>query len=249
MKKLSDEGIEFQGNTYKVVIWQVVGDNLRLNKLLGFVESFSANFCCRFCLAKKNVLHKMVKEDVGLLRNKAEHDMHVNKVCSGDITVSECGVKTRCCLNDSSYWHMTSNLVVDVMHDLFEGWCASVTFLLLHKFVFKAKIFTYGLLNDRIINFNYGKYESSSKPVSINREKLLNLDGSSGQSASQMWTLIRNIPLLIGDKITEDNKFWQLFNLMLKLIDTIMAPVITLPETYELAENIADHHRLRAFSK
>lgn len=31
---------------------------------------------------------------------------------------------------------------------------------------------------------------------------------------------------------------------MLKLIDTIMAPVITLPETFELAENIADHHKL-----
>lgn len=66
-----------------------------------------------------------------------------------------------------------------------------------------------------------------------------------------MWTLIRNLLLLIGDKITEDNEFCLLFNLMLKLIDTIMAPVITLPETYELAENIADHHRLffRALSK
>lgn len=149
----------------------------------------------------------MVKEDISLLRNKTEHDMHVNKVFSGDITVSECGVKTPCCLNDLSYWHVTNNLVVDVMHDLFEGWCASETFLILHQFVFKAKIFTYSLLNDRIINFNYGKYESSSKPVSINREKLLNLDSSSGQSASQMWTLIRNIPLLIGDKISEDNEF------------------------------------------
>lgn len=244
LKKLSDEGIEFQGNTYKVAVWQVVGDNLGLNKLLGFVESFSANFCCRLCLAKKDILHKMVKEDISLLRNKVEHDMHVNKVCSGDITTSECGVRSPCCLNDLSYWHVTSNLVVDVMHDLFEGWCASETFLILHQFIFKAKIFTYGLLNDRIINFNYGKYESSSKPMPINREKVLNLDGSSGQSASQMWTLIRSIPLLIGDKITEDNEFWQLFNLMLKLIDTIMAPVITLPETYELAENIADHHRL-----
>ena len=244
LKKLLDEGIEFQGNTYKVAIWQVVGDNLGLNKLLGFVESFSANFCCRFCLARKDVLHKMVKEEISLLRNKAEHDMHVNKVGSGDIKASECGVKSPCCLNNLNYWHVASNFIVDVMHDLFEGWCANETFLILHQFVFKTKIFSFSLLNDRITNFNYGKYESSSKPMPINKEKLLNLDGSSGQSASQMWTLIRNLPLLIGDKISEDNEFWLLFNLMLKLIDTIMAPVITLPETYALSENIADHHSL-----
>ena len=75
LRKLLDEGKEFQRNTYKVAIWQVVGDNFGLNKLVGFVANFSANFCCRFCLAKTDVLHKMLKEEISLLCNKAEKDM------------------------------------------------------------------------------------------------------------------------------------------------------------------------------
>ena len=34
-------------------IVQVTGDNLGLHCLFGFVESFSARYCCRFCLAEK----------------------------------------------------------------------------------------------------------------------------------------------------------------------------------------------------
>ncbi|GFY32913.1 uncharacterized protein TNCV_4025371 [Trichonephila clavipes] len=56
--------------------------------------------------------------------------------------------------------------------------------------------------------------------------------------------LMRILPLLIGDKVPYNNHFWNLYLLMLTIIDTLMAPVISLPETYALAENIADHHKL-----
>ncbi|GFQ93662.1 uncharacterized protein LOC106175700 [Trichonephila clavata] len=95
-----------------------------------------------------------------------------------------------------------------------------------------------------ISNFNYGKCDSRCKPVPIKREKLSNLDGSNGQSASQMWILMRILPLLILDKVPYDNDFWNLYLLMLTIIDTLMATVISLRETYGLAKNIADHHKL-----
>ncbi|GFV79997.1 uncharacterized protein TNCV_1182852 [Trichonephila clavipes] len=50
--------------------------------------------------------------------------------------------------------------------------------------------------------------------------------------------------LLEGDKVPYNNDFWNFYLLMLTIIDTLMAKVISLPETYALAENIADHHKL-----
>ncbi|GFS56753.1 uncharacterized protein LOC106175700 [Trichonephila inaurata madagascariensis] len=186
----------------------------------------------------------MFKEDNSLLRHKVGHDAHVRDVIDQNITTAMCGVKSDCPFNELGYWHVTNNLVVDVMHDLLEGWCATETHLILHQYIFKGKFLTLSVLNDRISNFNYGKCDSRCKPVPIKREKLLNLDGSSGQSASQMWVLMRILPLLIGDKVPYNNDFWNLYLLMLTIIDTLMAPVISLPETYALAENIADHHKL-----
>lgn len=66
------------------------------------------------------------------------------------------------------------------MHDLFESWCAMETYLLLNQYVFKNKFLTLAILNDRIMNFNYGKCDSRSKPTPINRDKLFNLEGSCG---------------------------------------------------------------------
>lgn len=48
LKKLSDEGIEFQGNIYKVVIWQVVGDNLGLINCWGLLRAFLLIFVVDF---------------------------------------------------------------------------------------------------------------------------------------------------------------------------------------------------------
>ncbi|GFR16356.1 uncharacterized protein LOC106175700 [Trichonephila clavata] len=95
-----------------------------------------------------------------------------------------------------------------------------------------------------ISNFNYGKCDSRCKPVPIKREKLSNLDGSNGQRCISNVILMRILPLLILDKVPYDNDFWNLYLLMLTIIDTLMATVISLRETYGLAKNIADHHKL-----
>lgn len=42
---------------------QVTGDNLALNGLLGFVESFSATHCCRFSLTNKEEIQSVFTED------------------------------------------------------------------------------------------------------------------------------------------------------------------------------------------
>ena len=51
----------------------LVGDNLGLNQLLGFVESFSANHYCRICRCHKKDMRSMIKENVQLLRTEENY--------------------------------------------------------------------------------------------------------------------------------------------------------------------------------
>ena len=42
-----------------------------------------------------------------------------------------------------------------------------------------------------------------------------------------MWCLGRFLPLLIGDKIPEDNKHWENYTTHLEIMDEVFAPVTT----------------------
>lgn len=84
LNDLSLHGIDvstraFQG-TIKFHVCCMTGDNLGLNGILGFVESFSANFCCRFCSASRLQMQNLFEEDTSLLRCLAsyEQDLEMN---------------------------------------------------------------------------------------------------------------------------------------------------------------------------
>ncbi|XP_056466516.1 uncharacterized protein LOC130405457 [Gadus chalcogrammus] len=51
LKILEADGMQvpFQPTPLKGSVFQVTGDNLAIHGLFGFVESFSAKYCCRFC--------------------------------------------------------------------------------------------------------------------------------------------------------------------------------------------------------
>ena len=76
---LQSTGIEIVINdqTYRVyfTIGLVVADNLAMHTLLGFVESFSSNYPCRFCRIHKRIIHFQCEEDPGLFRDKAQHEL------------------------------------------------------------------------------------------------------------------------------------------------------------------------------
>lgn len=55
---LADVGIEIDHEQYKTVKFitvGVLGDNLGINSVLGFVESFRANYFCRLCISPKEI--------------------------------------------------------------------------------------------------------------------------------------------------------------------------------------------------
>lgn len=57
---------------------QITGDNLGMHSILGFLESFSANYFCRFCLIDKSSAQSVFSEDDPCLtlRSPILNDQH-----------------------------------------------------------------------------------------------------------------------------------------------------------------------------
>ena len=60
--------------------------------------------------------------------------------------------------------------------------------------------------------------------------------------ASECWTLSRFLPLLIGDLVPEDDNHWQLFLLLLKIVNFVMSPRSTHDIAAYTRDLIAEHH-------
>ena len=61
-------------------------------------------------------------------------------------------------------------------------------------------------------------------------------------TASQMWTLGQFLPLVIGDKVPPQNKYWINFINLLIIIDILFAPKVHSSECGYLESLISDHH-------
>lgn len=108
-------------------VFQVTGDNLALNSLLGFVESFSATYFCRFCLTNKEEIQSVFSEDnPGLtLHSRELHIEHCNALSEDPALPTVYGVKKPCVLDSLQYFQCTDNFAVDIMHDA-DGGCRTV---------------------------------------------------------------------------------------------------------------------------
>ena len=107
------------------------------------------------------------------------------------------------------------------MHDLFEGVVPYELKLLLCHCV-HAKYFTVRKLNERIKEYDFG----CNIPVPID-PKVLGSNSKIRQSASQMMTLSRELPLLIADTIPHDDQNWHSFLVLLKICSIAVSPLCT----------------------
>ncbi|KAJ8043406.1 hypothetical protein HOLleu_10472 [Holothuria leucospilota] len=240
LKSLEREGLHISTDTFegtiKASVAQVAGDNLGLNGLLGFVESFVGNHYCRHCRMHREEMQTASTECAPLLRS---HDSYEANLLLQDPSSS--GIKTSCLLNDLAHFHVTTNHAPDIMHDLLEGVCGLELHLVIDVLI-RNGFFDLDTLNSRITSFDYGPLESKNKPSVLQETKLQRPDGASGQTAAQMWCLFRNFPLLIGDKVPVDNEHFELILLLLECMDIIFSPELSTGDTYFLKQIIKDHH-------
>ncbi|XP_059362352.1 uncharacterized protein LOC132101422 isoform X1 [Carassius carassius] len=244
LKILECTGIEvpFSDEPVYGTIAQVTGDNLGLHSLLGYVESFSANNFCRFCLVDKQTSQTVFRDDDPriTLRNKALHDQHCNDLMVDPTLPSTFGVKRQCLFNDLQYFHVSENYAVDIMHDILEG-VGQFELKLLFAYLSDNKIISKTDVCNRIYSYNYGFVERKNRPTRINLEQ--NGNGI-GLNAIQTFCLIRNMPLIFGDVLREGNAHYRLLLLLLQIMNIILSPVVTDGMTVCLKHLIVDHHQL-----
>lgn len=60
--------------------------------------------------------------------------------------------------------------------------------------------------------------------------------------AVETWTLARMLPLIIGDLIPKEDEYWRLFLLLLKIVDLVMAPKVTVAIAAYIRQLILQHH-------
>lgn len=138
---------ELNTNVYFIVA-VIIGDNLGLHSMLGFVESFKANYACRLCKLPKAAIKTQCSQINELLRTKQnyENDLHINNL---GIT----GIKSVCVWNSINSFHVTENYFANIMHDILEGVAAFHMMELLHQFILTEKLFSTDTLNYRIKHF------------------------------------------------------------------------------------------------
>jgi len=120
--KLLKQGVDVHtSNGSQVVrftLGAVLGDNLAVNTLAGFVQSFNSNYYCRACKRSKFEMQFDALERQDYLRNPNNYN---TDLLLGD--PQRTGIKANCVFHEIENFHITERNCFDLMHDVFEGVC------------------------------------------------------------------------------------------------------------------------------
>lgn len=230
LKKLETEGVKISINNhdYQVyfVVPLIVGDNLGLNQMLGFTESFKANYYCRFCFKPKSECQVSEIEEADKLRNENNYQTGVY------------GIKENCIFNVLDNFNVLKNFAVDYMHDILEGVGRYVSARIIKELILSG-IITLKFLNDRIDETDFGNY---NRPPHITVQHLKK--GIVKMSASEMSSFILFFSVLVGDKVPEENESWSLYLLLREILLMVSARTITENTHLDLKEKIQEFNFL-----
>ena len=213
------------------------GDNLGLHSILGLVESFLANFCCRVCKIQREFLRVMCEEDPKLLRTIDNYERDLLKG-----NVSKTGIKERCTWHYVQGFHITKSVALDIMHDVSEGVAMYTIPKIIDYLIFELQVFSLDTLNYRIKNFNYGILEKSNKPPIISVYK--SSKTSISLFASEITCFVRYLGLMIGEFVPRGNKVLGLHLKFRKILEILHSTKIHRSDIMLLKSLISEHYSL-----
>ncbi|XP_021706005.1 uncharacterized protein LOC110678002 [Aedes aegypti] len=238
--ELEQNGIELiiHNKAVKVyfVLMGILGDNLGINLLMGYVTSFNSLLYCRFCRLDKHKCQKSVILDENMNRNKESYSIDLTK------TVKESGIKEECGFNRLQYYHAGEFVAVDMMHDFFShGICAYDLSFVLDYLINTLKI-SLNVINYRIKMFNYGSTEKQKTLRTITQKQIKT--SSFKMTAREMMLFVRYFPLIFGNLIPQSDRIWNFMMSLVELSDIVMLPCFDLEMLEVLQEQIIYHHTL-----
>ncbi|KAJ8684618.1 hypothetical protein QAD02_020411 [Eretmocerus hayati] len=116
-----------------------------------------------------------------------------------------------------------NNPSVDPMHDLLEGVCRVDVAKILNNLINVKKHFRFQDFIDRIEYFDRNSPDANLPSLSKDSIK----DGKLMMSASEIYFLVTNLPLMIGDLVPSSDKSWKLFLLLRQIVCTAFAHSVT----------------------
>ena len=239
LNNLSTTGIEIkvEQKNYKLFfkLALIVGDNLGLNRILGFKTHFNSDFFCKFCKATVKETNKLTTQDDSLLRDLNSYERHTKE----KLIPQQSGIMQNCVWNNVMDFHVATNFSIDIMHDLFEGVCR-YNFGYMLPYILNQHFLSHETLNFRIKYFNYG--QDCNKPVPITQSHLKNKYVV--MSASEMKRFVLSACLIFGDLIPIGDPFWELYILMRRITILCLKSIISQNDNHELKELIRKHHAL-----
>ncbi|XP_074657114.1 uncharacterized protein LOC141910282 [Tubulanus polymorphus] len=220
LKDLETNGISYRDGKIFGAVVNITGDNLGSHAIGGFVENFSGEYFCRYCLITRADL--LENKHHAMLRTPLSYDSSLETLKDMPEATHHQGVKKNSIFNNLPNFHVCEPRLPPCLgHDLFEG---VVTYDLAKVFshmIKTKKWFTYDYLNNKIKKFAFQSYDAADRPsiVDSKKEKV-------GGHAVQTWCLLRNLPYLIGSKVVKDDQLWEMVILLRRIVEYICAPVI-----------------------
>ncbi|KAJ8684955.1 hypothetical protein QAD02_020748 [Eretmocerus hayati] len=250
---LHDEGLRIVINgeekTLFFALTQLIGDNLALNCTCGFSKSFTATHYCRCCTATANECKALTREVPALVRTHEAYDSAFQNRIINELHPHQ-GVIEKCEFNKAPIFKIGNNHYGDVMHDIGEGVCDYTLGGVLYNLINKDECFTIDDFNKRLEDFDFGPHETNiPRKIKFQKCKDKKKRGKQGkirlkQSAAEMLCLTRNLGLIIGDLVPEDNENWKLYLKLRQIVDIVTAPSFTQYDSTRLEYLVSKHNEL-----
>lgn len=244
LRTLEQDGvfIESIGKVVQGTVMCVVSDNLAAHDLAGFSKSFRAEYFCRFCTATQAQLqtHDVASGEFSL-RTKDSHNSDVHAVMHGE-SQSQNGVQADCVLSQHlEHFHTVTGFPPDALHDLFEG-IVPVELALCIGEMIRRKYFTLEYLNERILSFPYQHTDKLDKPHKI--PPTFTVKKSIGGNAHENSTLLRLLPLIIGNAVPEEDEAWTVLMDLKEVVELSLCSEFTEESIQYLQSKIQDHKEM-----
>ena len=207
-----------------------LADTLAAHLLGGFKGSMSfALRVCRSCMITSEQLQQCYSESTCGMRTSDSCFEQCSLLCGPlkDHYSKIYGINYLSVLEEVPGYSIIGGLPHDIMHDLYEGIVPYEMKLLLCHCV-SQRYFTIDELNERMDRYGF----TDNQPRPIDPSVIRNCESKIRQSASQMMTLSQHLPLLIGDRIPNDDIHWSSFLLLLKICCIANSPTFS-PDTIQ----------------
>ncbi|CAF3049853.1 unnamed protein product [Rotaria socialis] len=219
LNKLQLHGISIHGVHLTFSFSTVVADNLASHFIGAFQSCFNGGHFCRRCYitySEKNLPIPLSKIQT---RSMIDHDDLVDKIINDPNRIPLKGVIGPSPLLELIGFHATTSLPRDLMHDFIEGICPVIIISLL-KQASSLRILTYMRIQERMENFQYGKFDSSNQPPPLLVKHLQN--DHMVATAAQKLCFFKLFPIIFNDTVDLLPSF-IVYKVLREILDLILS--------------------------